>query len=558
MHFAAGVLLVLGTWLVALACVILCGTAAALVSKSTPVRARDLARASWWGLAILGICAYALNFYWPLRSWQVICGLLLATAALAIVGGLRMRRLGLNLRVSGKALSHGPGLLLLAASTAAVLVWAVAAMGAVTHYDAGLYQVAATWYAADFPAIPGISNLYGPLGYASVEPLYGAILGNAGLGADSYRAVNGFFLLLFILEVLARLAERPKRPGTSLGVVALFAVGVPMLWMSDFWVTSPTPDLPVLVLSLTALLYWTDQVTGSRTVGQTLGTTITLSALLVAMRPTTLPLAIALIAGGWGLAVRRKGHFSLAPGVLSMVIGGTMIILVLLRDRILSGWLFYPLSVAPLDVAWRAPDPVGLREATLGFARNPGDYSSAISGWGWVQPWLARWNQQWDPWWILAFVLLGLGLLVMAHRRGVVLLPRTLAVILTPFLLAMVVWILFSPPAFRFGWGPLFGIGVGLAGWGIWRLGLERSAVVAVSAGLVAVALAAAVTRVHWVAQPVPLPTAEVTTIRLSSGLEISSPTTGDQCWAVYPLCTPTVRPSLTPLGRTFSDGLVP
>ena len=44
----------------------------------------------------------------------------------------------------------------------------------------------------------------------------------------------------------------------------------------------------------------------------------------------------------------------------------------------------------------------------------------------------------------------------------------------------------------------------------------------------------------------------------LGSGLVVSSPTESDQCWDNYPLCTPSVIPSLTFRGPGLQNGLLP
>ncbi len=81
------------------------------------------------------------------------------------------------------------------------------------------------------------------------------------------------------------------------------------------------------------------------------------------------------------------------------VIGGALVLAGLAttaRDYVLSGWLQYPLSVHAFDVDWLAPNPIDVRTATLGAARDPLDLWAAADGWGWIPTWIGGLASQWE------------------------------------------------------------------------------------------------------------------------------------------------------------------
>jgi hypothetical protein len=245
------------------------------------------------------------------------------------------------------------------------------------------------------------------------------------------------------------------------------------------------------------------------------------------------------------------------------------------RDYLLSGWLQFPLSVHAFNVDWLAPDPVGPRTATLGAARDPADLWNAAAGWGWIGAWLRRLPTQWETFEFLALAGAAVVLLVVAHRRAVHGLRwKAMCLVLVPSVAAVVFWWAFTPPSFRFIWGPLFTMAAVPIGWSLWRLRLGRPeadrrdvwlwlTVVAVTALSVVFRFQSEAIQEQreWtlgVSIPyaiAPITKAPVVTKDLGSGLVITQPTQSDQCWDVYPLCSPQLLSDIKLRGAKLQDG---
>lgn len=574
-----GASLVVVTWALTSLIVVALGFLPALLTSRGQVELRATRRAAWWGVAILGVFALALSLGLPVRSSFAAAAVVFAALGLGLAGLRVARKRGWREGSWGstRGLSRWA---MFGAFTLATVFLAVAAVGAVTNYDSGLYHLGAIHYAADHGSVVGLANLYGPLAYATVEFPLAALFENGPLGAEGFRALNGFFVVLACADLLWRAGERRWSAGTFVLAAGLVFVLLPMLPTVDYWVTSPTQDSSVFVLTVVTSGYLADAITRRRWVPDA-SVVAALCILLVMLRPTMVAFGLAvfaLLAVRWLHTRNRAGGEATKPAVACISLMAILAALVVVaRDYLLSGWLQYPLSVYAFDVPWRAADPVGIRDATLGFARDPDNWQNSVSGFGWVAVWLKSAPTKWEFW------LLGVGLvaafvaLLIARRISTVRI-RPLAATLAPSILATAVWWLASPPSFRFAWGPLFTLASIPLGWAAWRVATARKLRLRIAklAGW-CVAMAASVATVTaiatapgWSTPLTPVETGPFSfavvspvvpaTMRVKLGADLQGvqPTATDQCWAVYPLCTPTPTGALRKRGADWSDGLLP
>lgn len=598
MRIAVGTVLVLVTWTIAIGALVSVGLLPALALDATRRKARVLRASMWWGLLVVTVFAYLANLAWPLASAQTAITGIAVLAALGIPGWLLWIRLvpapnGSYRPVSDRRSDRrlvGNSLLWFALGASLVYL-AAAALGPVTNFDSGLYHLGAVRYAAQYPTIPGLANLYFPFGYGNAEFPLAAVLGNGPWGGEGFRLLNGLLLTLTVVDLGLRMRARRLSAGTFVLLVGVLAAWVPMVALSDYWVTSPTQDSAVFVLTLVAIAYLVDAIAGGRRWVADAVTAMVLAMLLVLFRPTMAVFAGSIVVVIGVLARRRRrgfGDAGLARAV-ALVAAAAVIagVAATLRDVRLSGWLQYPLSVFAFDVPWVASDPYYNRIATLGYHRDPSDLWNAAEGWGWVDAWLMRVPTQWETYQFLAMVAVAVVLVVIVRRstvRGVLDHPgwRAMALAMAPILASLVFWWTASPPSFRFAWGLMFGLPAIPIGWSLWLLasrqrattsaghrwqvltaagvGLPILLVVAFSA-LVRFDRAAIVDQRTW-AIGIPyavaaVPETPVAKRTLPTGLAIVSPTQSNQCWATWPMCTPiiedTVRLRSSDLRNGFS-----
>ena len=582
MHIAVGAVAALVTWAVLVVALILVGFAPVVTSH--PGRSLKTLRVSmWWGLLIITLAVLLTNLFVPLRGPTALWGLLGAAVVFAATGLLAYsrHRAGIPLVVKSRLTSGSVVLLVVIGLGLAYM--AVAALGPVTNYDTGLYHLGAIKYSGDYATIPGIANLMNPIGYNNSLFPVAAVLGNGPWNGIGYRLVNGLFMAMMATDLLLRLLERRKSVGTYILLVSVVASWIPLIALSDYWVTSPTSDSAVMILTLVAVAYLADAIQ-RRDGGHRDGlVAIVVAVLVVSMRPTMVFFLVSVVVVVIVRAIRARTHGHGIPR-LGWVLGGLLSIALVavqvVRDYRLSGWLEYPLSLVHFEVPWAAADPMYLRTATLGAARDPQNLWAAATGWAWVPTWFFHALTQWETYFFAVACVVAVALSVLAWRRTKAS-PLRLLIALTPSAITVAAWWCLSPPSYRFIWGPLFSLALVPMGWALHSLSKDGwsfrrvrpfSTACYAGAGIVAAVIVfCALVRLDlpsmtearsfqvgpislaYVVTPIPRPPTAPTT--MTTGLVIQVPTQSDQCWDVYPLCASGMDSTVGMLGKSIQDG---
>jgi hypothetical protein len=476
----------------------------------------------------------------------------------------------------------------------AVVFLGFAALGPVTNYDSGLYHLGAIKYAGEFSTISGLANLYFPFGYNTSLYPFAAFLSNGPWSAEGYRLANGLIVALVVVDLVVRLiAARGSVNRLSAGswilLVGTFIGLVPLVALSDYWVTSPSSDAPVMMLTFIACAYLADAIFSKRMRNTNFATAFVISVILFSLRPT---MAVFLIGVTFVIVLilirdrsKRNPLSNLFPIIGAGFVGILMLAVQTTRDYFLSGWFQFPLSLYSFNTPWTALEPSWNRTATLGNARNPADIWGSVEGFAWVGPWVGRLPSQWEPYLILALALTLIFLTSATKLNRIRIRWRALGVILIPSALTTFTWFFFSPPAFRFGWGPVFSLLIIPIGVTLFTLarsnrhptGVTRLAPLAaltLALGLVIVTSYTSAFRLPDLLNPqaasftlgplaieyqltpvVDVPTQERV---LSNGLVTTFPTESDQCWDNYPLCTPIVSESVRLRDEGIQNGFLP
>ena len=587
LHSGLIVLIVAGTVLAALTwvlCICVCtfvGFSIASLTSVGQLSWADARRGMWWGLLILTTCAYAINLALPLSS----TGAALIVMTVVIVGA-GFSALVIKQRGWKAKLRWSPGTVVVTVvSAVACLYLAVAVLGPVTNYDSGLYHLGSIHYAAQYPTIPGLANLYFPFGYANAEFPMAALLESTPWANEGFRLLNGLIITMVLADLVVRWAQRPRGAGGYVLLVSVTALLVPMVALSDYWVTSPSQDSAVFAVTLAAAAMIVDACSGSRGWVANGATAVAMSVALVLMRPTMIAFVatviLVLIALRWRRGATHSPRWwasAVTVGVITALTG----LAGAARDFVLSGWLLYPLSILPFDVPWRAEDPVNERLATLGFHRDPSTLWDAAISWGWIGPWFTRLPHQWEFWLLLAAASACAVTLFFAMMCGRSLRGHALLMSMAPSLVMTLVWWTLTPPSFRFAWGPTVTCLSIPTGWALWRLAsshlstgrLWRTMAIAcfavpvilvvVFSGAVRLDVVTKSEQVSWklgfsIPYAVVEPRQQSTRADdLASGLVIRVPTNGEQCWSAYPLCSPQAPPTLRSRGTTLMEGFLP
>lgn len=578
-----GLMLVLASWFAGLCFLVVIGLLPATLVRGRAISLPTLRHAVWWGLTIVAILALLVNNLVPLGS---------ATAALVFLGLTLVLLLAIftlykarviSWEASSHRLKNGKWAGLLSTSLLlAVVYFAIAALGRVTNYDSGLYHLGAVEYSRVYSVVPGLANLNAPFGYSNAEFPLAALFGNGPWQAEGFRLINGFLALLLVIDFIIRTREKNRSAGYFVLLAGLVTAFVPMLILSDYWVTSPSQDSAILFLTVVVTAYLADIVMQRNVLLTEVVVVALLSILLFLLRPTMIAFALGVFSVIVIKVFNNRKQFSakelVAPSISIGVIAAIAGIAITVRDYFLSGWLQYPLSIFHFDVSWLAPDPVQLRLATLGYHRNPSDLWNSATGFGWVTPWIHGLPSHWEFYEFLGLVVVTLAVFYVARKRSCAIRGKQIALAAFPSALAVIFWWIATPPSFRFIWGPLFTCATIPLGMCIWRLSQTRSqreflpkikVANLIQAGsacfLMLVVIVCIPLRLHlsdnkqqeqWtlgISLPynvTPVVSLETTITTLPSGLQVRQPVNSEQCWMVFPLCSPRV-----PQGLAFVDG---
>jgi hypothetical protein len=328
--------------------------------------------------------------------------------------------------------------------------------------DSGLYHVQFVKWIQNYAVIPGLGNLHGRFAFNSHLHLLSAFFNPLGFGSVAFQQNFSGFLFLLFAAFHIRMIDRGLQQGDA---AVIFYAGALVLAFAGYrpYISSPMPDSSVTLLLLMALSLILEKVKG-RTLGHIDAPWLLLGVLFF----TALTFKISAIYLGLALfylvGALDAGHRFRCIKIL-VALGGTICFPWLIRNVMLSGYLYYPLPMPNLlGLDWVIPAAKVKWELweIMYFSRWPdADWRKIIHAdlGTWFPFWFARQATADKILWV-SVMLLSVSQLVLwfnkfkdGQREPAY---NHLALL---FALASVAWF-FSAPAFRFGYAYLIGAAV--------------------------------------------------------------------------------------------------
>lgn len=359
---------------------------------------RDFFRSFWIGFGVLLAVTQFYSLLFPLN------GLFLMLAAAVALPGLclQVRAAWARRSVSAAAPTWRTFLFWMLLVLCALRI--AAGLGMVEWggaYDSDLYHFGAVRWAKEYPAVPGLANLFSPLGLNSTYLLYAAIVDHGCWYRHAAWIVPGVFVLLFVAQLLWTCLCDPAALQRT-RVCALLLLGYAALQICGM-VPSLYYDRPAALCLCVALLELVQLAPGSAPARETmtgLFVMLLLAAVSVSIKPVGLISAALLGALGVVLACRLPWR---AAWLWVLAVPAALALGMLARNAILSGWLLYPVPHGQLAVSWAVPERSSSTEAGAvmhsvgsGFemfrawARQPGPNYRQALGRG-IESWLPAW-----------------------------------------------------------------------------------------------------------------------------------------------------------------------
>ena len=428
-----------------------------------------LEASAWIGLVLFALLASALQLVVPLTG-TVSASMF---GFMGLIGVINTFRIAWTMRGSLLAALSGslsfrrwPVYLLLALFSLGLGLTANFALAEPMDYDAGLYRISAILYAQDYRLPPGLANLHGRLGFnSSIWPL-AALMGIGIWEGQSFRLISGLFITVLYWSIVMRVAfvrRGGSLPGDWFTVLGGAFVAAMVFTDSGRWIPSPAQDLVLLIAGIGSTAYFVDYLF-RRTSRTSAALALVLAAFAGTLRPlgwvlfaSTLLVLLALLLRPKATASELLARAWNAIG-RSLVVSAILLVVMLVRDLFLSGWLLYPLTYAPMPVDWRAPDPTSVRNWITWYARAPGTDGTSAQDGSWIGPWLqSAWASREiavSRWLVAASVA------PLLWRKGRLAWARSwkmIALGTIPSFAVVIIWLITAPDV-RFGWLGILGM----------------------------------------------------------------------------------------------------
>ena len=350
----------------------------------------------WMGFAGILLFLLAWNFVFPVNAVAA-----LFCTALGAAGVLASRCELAQLFSRGR--KQVPVLSVLALLV--VGLWmATVSVGPQANWDSQLYHIQGVKWANAYAVVPGLANLYGPLGFNNTSLLYDALLNTGPLRGYAYHVANGVLILALLIQVFAGAIRFPRAEGAArLQHLFDFMLMLPAATlMNPDVIVSYVTDPPATLLLLVAFSQLYRFLVSERPVSREEAYQVfSITALLAAA--VCVKLSVAVFAGvcwllvlmlwtrrawertrrQWGKAVR----WSVAATLMLALLWAS-------RGVMLSGYPLFPLPLAGFPVEWRAP--VEHAQAEHAYIVHSGRVTAFSFG---EEPDLERFSK-WFPRWL--------------------------------------------------------------------------------------------------------------------------------------------------------------
>jgi hypothetical protein len=561
---AAAILL---TWAVCAIVLIGLGSAALWPLADVTRDKNFLSDEFWMGLA----CAVAI-----LEIWSLFWRFSLATPILLAIAGLwGLAWKGGEIWGRAREAVRGRGAMLVAFA-AIVFYIALRAAGPCTHYDTGLYGEPAVRWIDAFPAVPGLANVHGRLGFDSAVFLCIAALGQGLWRGLGFHLFTGFVLAAMWTAILpawrrvGRLA--PGERGNPADWFHAILIIPAAMWSARGPIVGTVTDEPANAACLIAagILFahlapggWTkgrgahegESESGNArlvVVSALLATAVAFKASTIVFAALAWAITFATIRGASPEAAKR------GAGLHASVIFPALILAPwLARNLILTGYPLFPSTALGIPVDWRVPKAAASLMATWvhSWGRNPDARVAETQGWGWIAPWLLRTIRMREQFQIpMLFALGGIVAALLARARSTAREKKRWLWLLLPAVAGLIFWFIESPDT-RFGAAAIWTTGATLGALGMVAAPeISRLLRPRILAAGILIAAAWCVFSYGWQASYRPLesvhgfvrlPEAEVVPRETASGLIVYVPAAGSQCWDAPLPCTPYFDPTL-------------
>jgi hypothetical protein len=346
----------------------------------------------WPGFGATVLFLMIWNFFQPVNE---------AAAAIALaagVAGLWVHRRALAAVLAG-GVTRPAGWAIAAAGVAGFWI-ANLSVGDLTAWDSALYHWQGVRWAREYPAVPGLANLFGPLGFNNAAFLYDAVLDVGPWEGRSYHLATGFFPFAFAClaasaTVLLFGGDEGARPRAVFVLAGLTGAAQAPWSALPSYVTDVATTIVVLVLTSSWYGFLTRGEPRPVEDAWAVVRIVLLAALAVSLKLNMAVLGAVTVIAVCGQFLAERPDRALGRRTLgwAAVIAALFGVAWTARGIVLSGYPAFPSTALPAPVEWRAPEEHARAEFAfiVDSGRRTASVPEVVSGRAGVGRWLPDW-----------------------------------------------------------------------------------------------------------------------------------------------------------------------
>ncbi|MCL4253246.1 MAG: hypothetical protein KJ043_05650, partial [Anaerolineae bacterium] len=324
-------------------------------------------------------------------------------------------------------------------------------------FDTGFYHLPVMTWFNQHPIVIGLGNVHTRFGFSNAHFLYGAWLNGEFFGATSVILMNTLLYIVFLSQtawsIITILTSQKPSSEHVLRVLCLPFVLMWLFWRSaeGLGIPSTSNDVPIFLVGilLTGRILAHIEKRDIR-LADVYGITM-LVCVGVAIKFSFVVLGGGLLLFAIGLFILQKSR--ILPVLIGVsIIGAIIIIPMLMRSVIMTGYPLYPLTIGGLDVDWQINRQTALYESEhiQIFARVLGDtpmYDTLINNpdGDWLPFWLEKSSRDYPVFLYTPLVLFFIGVMLLIITKKI----RVMHLVFLDVLTVSIIFWFISAPLWR-------------------------------------------------------------------------------------------------------------
>ncbi|MDX2075305.1 MAG: hypothetical protein SFZ02_02660 [bacterium] len=344
-------------------------------------------------------------------------------------------------------------------------------------FDTGFYHLPVIEWFNQHPVVIGLANVHTRFGFSNAYFLYGALVNWENFAGKPYLVMNSLLYVVFLSQtawsIITIVSKQEKQPEHIFRVLCLPFVLMWLFWRSaeGLGVSSTSNDVPIFMLGI---------LLGGRLLGMIeardtrlieLWTICLLVCVGIAVKFSFVVLGGGLLLVAGLLFIGQKKHIGVAL-MGSIAIGALILIPMMSRSVIMTGYPLYPLAIGKFDVDWRINPQTALYESEhiQTFGRVLGDtpmYDTLINNPNseWLIFWLEKSARDYPVFFYTPLILGIVGFLTIILKRKI----RPIELSFVGIIAISIAFWFISAPLWRLSGGVTWLFGAGLVAIGLRR-----------------------------------------------------------------------------------------